>query len=128
MELARHGGVAVKGARVLVMGIAYKKNIEDTRGSALYALNRLGGERATCDYHDPYFPVMPLTRDHAPLAGRRSVELTPTLSLHMTWCETTDHSGVDYALVAESARLILDSRNVFHAQDIAVPEGRLVKI
>jgi UDP-N-acetyl-D-glucosamine dehydrogenase len=51
--------------------VAYKKNIEDTRESpALYILNRLEAMGATCDYHDPYFPVMPLTRDHAALAGR----------------------------------------------------------
>ncbi len=130
VELAKNGGTPVKGARVLIMGIAYKKNIEDTRESpALYALNRLEEMGATCDYHDPYFPVMPLTRDHAPLAGRRSVPLTREgVASYDVVLVTTDHSDVDYALVAESARLILDTRNVFNTQDIPVAEGRLVKI
>lgn len=130
VELARNGDVAVKGARVLIMGIAYKKNIEDTRESpALYALNRLEEMGAVCDYHDPYFPEMPLTRDHAPLAGRRSVALTPeVVASYDVVLVTTDHSGVDYPLVAESARLILDTRNVFQGQKIGVPEGRLIKI
>lgn len=130
VELVRNGGVAVKGARVLIMGIAYKKNIEDTRESpALYALNRLEEMGATCDYHDPYFPVMPVTRDHAALAGRRSVDLTAeAVASYDVVLVTTDHSGVDYALVAGAARLILDTRNVFHGQEIAVEAGRLVKI
>lgn len=130
VELAKHGGVVVKGARVLVMGIAYKKNIEDTRESpALYALNRLEEMGAICDYHDPYFPVMPLTRDHAPLAGRRSVTLTAeAVAAYDVVLVTTDHTAVDYPLVAGSARLILDTRNVFQGQSIPVAGGRLVKI
>jgi UDP-N-acetyl-D-glucosamine dehydrogenase len=130
VELAKHGGVAVKGARVLVMGIAYKKNIEDTRESpALYALNRLEEMGAICDFHDPYFPVMPPTRDHAALAGRKSVDLTPeAVASYDVVLVTTDHTNVDYALVADRARLILDSRNVFDGMGIAVSGGRLVKI
>ena len=130
VELAKHGGVAVKGARVLILGIAYKKNVEDTRESpALYALNRLEEMGAICDYHDPYFPVMPLTRDHAMLAGRRSVMLTAqAVAGYDAVLVTTDHTDVDYPLVAGSARLILDTRNVFQAQSITVPDGRLIKI
>jgi len=130
VELAKNGGVAVKGARVLIMGIAYKKNVEDTRESpALYALNRLEEMGAKCDYHDPYFPVMPTTRDHPGLAGRTSVALTAeAIASYDLVLVTTDHGGVDYPLVAQSARLILDSRNVFDSQGIEVPAGRLIKI
>lgn len=130
VELAKQGGTPVKGARVLIMGIAYKKNIEDTRESpALYALNRLEQMGALCDYHDPYFPVMPMTRDHAALAGRQSVPLTPeAVAGYDVVLVTTDHSDVDYPLVAQTARLILDTRNVFAGLGIAVPGGRLVKI
>lgn len=129
-ELARHGGVAVGGARVLILGIAYKKNVEDTRESpALAILNRLEQMGAACDYHDRYFPVMPLTRDHPGLAGRRSVVLdAATLAGYDAVLVATDHGGVDYALVAATARLILDTRNVFDNQGITGIGPRLVKI
>ncbi|MFN0114159.1 MAG: nucleotide sugar dehydrogenase [Paracoccaceae bacterium] len=128
-ELGRRGR-AVKGARVLILGIAYKKNVEDTRESpALYILNELEALGAACDYHDPYFPVMPPTRDHAALAGRKSVPLDAAkVAGYDAVLVTTDHTGVDYAGVAAAARLILDTRNVFDGQGIAVTGGRLVKV
>ncbi len=115
VELAKNGGTAVKGARVLILGIAYKKNVEDTRESpALAILNRLEEMGAVCDYHDPYFPVMPATRDHPRLAGRHSAPLTRAgVGSYDAVVVTTDHSDVDYALVGAAARLILDTRNVF---------------
>ncbi|MFM2355496.1 MAG: hypothetical protein RLZZ528_1232 [Pseudomonadota bacterium] len=129
VELGKRG-TAVKGARILILGIAYKKNVEDTRESpALYILNELEGMGAACDYHDPYFPQMPVTRDHPGLAGRVSVALTPeALGAYDAVLVTTDHTAVDYPGVAAAARLILDTRNVFDGQGIAVPGGRLVKV
>lgn len=130
VELAKRRKVQVSGARILILGVAYKKNIEDTRESpALYILNRLEEMGAVCDYHDAYFPVMPMTRDHAALAGRKSVDLTPeAVAGYDAVLITTDHSHVDYVLVADKAKLILDTRNVFDAQGISVSGGRLVKI
>lgn len=130
VELAKRRNVQISGARILILGVAYKKNVEDTRESpALYILNRLEQMGARCDYHDPYFPVMPLTRDHAPLAGRTSAALSEeAVAGYDAVLVTTDHSGVDYALVADRARLILDTRNVFDGQGIPVSGGRLVKI
>ncbi len=123
-------GTAIKGARVLILGVAYKKNVEDTRESpALAILNRLEALGAACDYHDPYFPVMPVTRDHAGLAGRRSAELTEqAVAAYDVVVLTTDHTDVDYALVGRSARLILDTRNVFDDSRYSAPAGRRVKI
>jgi UDP-N-acetyl-D-glucosamine dehydrogenase len=128
-ELGRRGK-AVNGARVLILGVAYKKNVEDTRESpALYILNELEAMGAACDYHDPYFPVMPMTRDHAALAGRKSVDLTQeAVSEYDVVLVTTDHTAVDYALVARAAGLILDTRNAFDSRDVAVDRRRLVKI
>jgi len=84
---------------------------------------------ATCDFHDPYFPVMPLTRDDPDLAGRRSVPLTEEVVVgYDAVLVATDHSLVDYALVARAARLLLDTRNVFAARGILPPAGRFVKI
>lgn len=130
VELGKNGGVAVKGARVLILGIAYKKNVEDTRESpALAILNRLEQMGATCDYHDPYFPQMPVTRDHPNLAGRASVALSETaVAQYDAVVLTTDHTDVDYALVGRAARLILDTRNVFGGNSALLGSGRLVKI
>lgn len=128
-ELKSDGREGANGARVLILGISYKKNIEDTRESpALAILDRLEAMGARCDYHDPYFPIMPVTRDHPALAGRKSVELTSeTLAEYDAVLVTTDHSKVDYALVADVARLILDTRNVFDSLGLKPGAGRIVK-
>jgi UDP-N-acetyl-D-glucosamine dehydrogenase len=128
VELSKDGK-AVKGARILVLGVAYKKDIEDTRESpALAILNRLEAMGAACDYHDPYFPVMPVTRDHPALAGRKSIELTEaTVGAYDMVLVTTDHTSVDYVLVGRAARLLLDTRNAFDARGLAVA-GRYVKV
>lgn len=129
VELSKDGGKPVKGARVLILGVSYKKDIEDTRESpALAILNRLEEMGAACDYHDPYFPVMPETRDHPGLAGRVSVPLTAeALGGYDVVLVTTDHSSVDYGLVARAAGLVLDTRNAFDGRGIPV-QGRHVKV
>src|SRR5690606_2796407 len=67
----------LNGARVLVLGIAYKKNVDDMRESPSLRLIELLEERgAVTAYHDPHIAEIPPTREHAPLTGRRSVELT----------------------------------------------------
>src|SRR5439155_2083289 len=73
-ELDRRTGRGVNGAKVLIIGVAYKKNIDDTRESPSFKLIELLEQRgASCDVHDPYVPVIPSTREHPALAGRRSV-------------------------------------------------------
>lgn len=130
VELSKRGPIQVNGARLLILGVAYKKNVEDTRESpALSMLARLEDMGASCDYHDPYFPVMPVTRDHPKLAGRESVTLTPeAVAGYDAVIVTTDHTDVDYPLVAQSASLIFDARNVFDGQGIRVDGDRLIKI
>lgn len=127
-EIAAQSGRGAEGARVLVLGISYKKNIEDTRESpALAMLNRLEAMGVACDYHDPYFPVMPVTRDHPRLAGRRSVALSEaSVASYDAVVITTDHSAVDYGLVGRAARLLLDTRNAYASA--AKPAARYVKI
>ena len=122
-------GASAEGARILVMGISYKKDIEDTRMSpALDIIQRLEAMGASCDYHDPYFPQFPQTRDHPQLAGRKSVALSgEVVAGYDAILVTTDHTDVDYALVADHGRLILDTRNAFEARDITVPADRFVK-
>ncbi len=123
-------GIAASDARVLILGVAYKRDVEDTRVSpALAVLKRLEEMGAACEYHDPFFPVMPLTRDDPDLAGRKSVELSAeNVAGFDAVVLLTDHSDVDYELVARHARLLFDSRNVFDARGIEVTGGPLIKV
>ncbi|GJE02592.1 nucleotide sugar dehydrogenase [Methylobacterium isbiliense] len=116
-------GRPVSGARILVLGLAYKRNIEDTRESPSLRLMRLIEARgATALYHDPLVPVLPATREHPELAGRRSQPLTAeTLAGADAVLIATDHDGVDYALVARHARLVVDTRNVMARNGLAGP-------
>lgn len=106
-------GQGLSGARILVIGAAYKKNVDDMRESPSLRLIELIEQRgATADYHDPLVPMIPSTREHATLAGRRSIDLRDgAVSSYHAVLIATDHDAVDYhALVAE-ARLIIDTRN-----------------
>ncbi len=121
--LNERSGKGLKGARVLVLGLAYKKNVDDTRESPAFALiERLEAKGAEVDYHDPHVPVVPPTREHARLAGRRSVALTEAnLAGYDAVLIATDHAGVDYALVGRAARLVVDTRNALAGIATATP-------
>jgi UDP-N-acetyl-D-glucosamine dehydrogenase len=121
-------GAPLAGKRVLMLGIAYKKDVEDTRESpALAALRALEAAGAACDFHDPCFPVLPMTRDDPDLAGRASVPLSEDgVAGYDAVLVATDHAGVDYALVARAARVLVDTRNVFARLGL-VPAGRFLK-
>jgi UDP-N-acetyl-D-glucosamine dehydrogenase len=109
----RHLRRGLNGSKVLVLGIAYKKNVDDMRESPSLKLIELLEERgAHVDYHDPYIPVIPRTREHAPLAGRKSVALdAATIAGFDGLLIATDHDRVDYKLMGKHARLIVDTRN-----------------
>jgi UDP-N-acetyl-D-glucosamine dehydrogenase len=113
--LDRASGKGLSRAHVLVLGVAYKPNVDDMRESpALEIIERLEARGAAVAFHDPWVPVMPRTREHAELAGRRSTELGPeALSACDLVIVVTDHDAVDYRLVAEHAKLVIDTRNVF---------------
>ena len=109
-RLAGHG---LSGSRILVMGIAYKKNVDDMRESpSLKLIELIEGRRATADYHDPFIPVIPPTREHAALQGRESVPLSDSaIAAYDAVLIATDHDAIDYAFLARHARLIVDTRN-----------------
>jgi len=120
-------GKALSRSRVLVVGLAYKKNVPDTRESPSLRLIELIEERggSTC-YHDPHVAEIPPTREHKALMGRRSVELTQaSLAAFDAVLVATDHDAVDYATIAGTARLIVDTRNVFAR--LGLPLDRVVK-
>jgi UDP-N-acetyl-D-glucosamine dehydrogenase len=103
----------LNGARVLILGIAYKKNVDDMRESPSLELIELLEQRgAIADYHDPFIAVIPRTREHAALAGRKSVALSPaSLASYDAVLIATEHDDVDYGLVVAHAKLVVDTRN-----------------
>ncbi len=98
---------AVKGSKVLVLGVAYKKDIGDVRESpALDVMDLLARKGAVVSYHDPHVPSVQL--------GERVLESVPLEDLGAYDCVAvlTDHSSLDYRAVAEQAQLLVDTRNV----------------
>lgn len=108
-------GKALSRSRVLVVGMAYKKNVPDIRESPSLRLIELIEDRGgKANYHDPFVEEIPSTREHQSLQGRRSVPLTKKdLKAFDAAVIATDHDGVDYALIAEAVPLVVDTRNVF---------------
>ncbi len=111
--LDRQAGRGLSGAKILLLGIAYKKNVDDMRESPALALIEMLEKRgAKVDYFDPHIAVIPRTREHAGLAGRRSQALSPeTIAEHDAVLIATDHDSVDYKSLANHARLVIDTRN-----------------
>jgi UDP-N-acetyl-D-glucosamine dehydrogenase len=114
-ELDRRFSIPPSKARILILGVAYKKNVADVRESPALKLIRLLEERGTrVEFHDPYVTIIPQTREHPALAGRKSIALTSAaLQAHDCTLLVTDHDGVDYRLVAAHSRLVMDTRNIF---------------
>ena len=102
-------GKAVRGSKILVLGVAYKKDIDDIRESpALDVIKLLEQRGAHVSYHDPHIATL-----HEDKLDLTSVPLTAdTLAKADCVIIVTDHSGVDYGLVAKSARLVVDTRHV----------------
>ena len=108
-------GKALSRSKVLVIGLAYKKNVPDIRESPSLKLMKLIEERkGTACYYDPYVAEIPSTREYSMLKGRASI----------AWSEeqvrnfdavliATDHDSIDYAALAKWSPLIVDTRNVF---------------
>ncbi|AHF93546.1 UDP-N-acetyl-D-glucosamine dehydrogenase [Opitutaceae bacterium TAV5] len=94
-EALNHEGKALKGTRILLLGLAYKPDVEDDRESPSYKLIQLLEEQGgVVSYHDPYIPVIPLTREHPEYAGRRTVVFEPGYDLYLI--ATAHHEFRDY--------------------------------
>jgi len=112
MEALNEHGKALRGARILLLGLAYKQDVDDERESPTFKLMELFEQKgARCDYHDPHIPVIKPTREHAEFAGRQSVNVRNVPDYDIVVISTA-HSAVDYAALARDARLIVDTRNV----------------
>ncbi|WP_024537985.1 nucleotide sugar dehydrogenase [Comamonas badia] len=103
-------GKAIKGSRILVLGLAYKKNIDDTRESpAVEIMDLLQGKGAEVAYSDPHVPTFPKKRNYA--FDLQSVPVTPeNIARFDCLVLATDHDRFDYALLQMHAQLIVDTR------------------
>jgi len=103
---------SLKGSRILLLGMAYKKDVDDFRESpSLKILQLLLDRGALVDYNDPYFPELRKLR-HFDFSGRKSVELKPSvIASYDCVLIATDHSSYDYAAIVQCARLVVDTRN-----------------
>jgi UDP-N-acetyl-D-glucosamine dehydrogenase len=111
--LDQTSGKGMTKARILILGIAYKKNIDDMRESPSLKLIELMEKRgAHVEFHDPHIPVIPPTREHAELTGRRSVSIDPeSLASFDAVLLSTDHDDVDYQSVVTHSKVVVDTRN-----------------
>ena len=102
----------VRGSKVAILGVAYKKDVDDPRESPSFVLMEgLLEQGAILTYNDPHIPHLPKMRAHQ-LPAMSSCELTPAyLAEQDCVLIATDHSSYDYAFVVEHARLIIDTRN-----------------
>ena len=112
---------AVKGSRVLILGLAYKPNVDDERESPSYVLMNLLTERgAEVAYYDPYVPVIKLTREHPQFAGRNSVQWDrATIEKFDIVLIATNHSCMNYHDLADWAQCIVDTRNAMANAPVA---------
>src|ERR1700686_2644337 len=103
---------SLKGSRVLLLGVAYKKDVDDLRESpSLKILELLTARGAKIDYNDPYFAEIPKLR-HYNFMGMKSVQLDPKmLAGYDCALIATDHTSYDYPMIVESSQLVIDSRN-----------------
>ncbi len=110
-EALNDEGKAVKGSRVCVLGVAYKKDVDDPRESPAFAvLEMLQSRGAAVSYNDPHVPTLPRMRHHRLRLDSRP--LTPEfLAAQDCVVIVTDHSAYDYGAVVRHARLVVDTRN-----------------
>jgi len=117
----------LKGAKVLMVGMAYKKDVDDIRESpALKLMALLEGRGAVVSYYDPFIPVIRTGREHAELSGRRSVTWDEVVAGgHDAAFIVTDHSAVDYAALVAASPLVVDTRNATRA--VTAHRDRIVR-
>ena len=120
---------AVNGSRVLLMGLAYKENVDDMRESPTFHLmDGLVAAGAEVEFFDPHIPEITPTREHAEWTGRKSIAWTPeNVAAYDCVVIATHHKAFDLNSLVENADLIVDTRNALAKDGVAPKEGQLYK-
>ena len=127
MEALNSRGKSVKGSRILLLGLAYKANVDDMRESPTFELmDRFQSLGASVQYHDPHIPVVGPTREHMNWAGKASLDWSPeNLASQDCIVIATHHAAFDLTELSEHADLIIDTRNAMANVESKV--GQVVK-
>jgi len=125
MEALNDRKKAINGSRVLVLGLAYKKDIDDLRESpSIELIELLRGKGAKVDYNDPYISKTPKQRKHN--LGMTSKKLSAEmLKAYDAVLVATDHSDYDYNWIVENSQLVVDTRNA--TADVSKNRNKIVK-
>lgn len=112
IEALNERGKSIKNARVLLLGLSYKRDIDDPRESPSFRLiELLEGKGAVVDYNDPYVPIAPKMRRHK--VNKESIPLTEKNLAHYDCVViATDHSNYDAGFIVANSNLIIDTRNL----------------
>ena len=127
MNALNERGKALKKSRVLLIGLAYKKNVGDYRESPSLKLLEILMEKALeVNYHDPYISVLGKTRDYPNFAGMQSVILSPeAITDYDAVLIATDHSSIDYDGLVRHAQIVVDTRNA--TRDVTHGRDKIIK-
>ena len=115
-------GKKLTNSSVLILGVAYKKNIDDTRESPALRIMELLEERgATVHFYDPFIDRIPPTRDYPGFTGKKSIKWSIEFIAEVdVVLICTDHDNVDYDLVAQKARLVVDTECTWQRRTLYV--------
>jgi UDP-N-acetyl-D-glucosamine dehydrogenase len=113
-------GKSIKGSRILIIGLAYKANVDDMRESpSLILIEKLEAKGAKVEYNDPYVPVVPHTREHDHLTGRTSKPISGDFDCLVIATAHQDYDGAKIAAlglpVVDSRRLVAPGPNIYQA-------------
>jgi UDP-N-acetyl-D-glucosamine dehydrogenase len=127
VEALNEKGKSVKGSRILVLGLAYKPDVDDMRESpSFHLMDRLYARGAQVEYHDPYIPVITPTREHGFWTGKESIGWTEEA---LKSCDAvliaTKHASIDYQQLAQWCDCIIDSRNAM--KGIETQSGQITR-
>ncbi len=112
MEVLNEYGKPLKKSKILLLGLAYKANVDDDRESPSYHLmEKLEEKGAIVEYHDPYVPVIKPTREHPKYAGKKSVEISNNFDLLLISTAHDEYKKLDFGKFTIP---IVDTRNVVH--------------
>jgi UDP-N-acetyl-D-glucosamine dehydrogenase len=119
-------GKPMKGSKVLLLGMAYKEGVNDTRGSpGLALLDLLLKKGADASYNDPFVPVLPITRKYPHLRMSSSELTEATLQRQDAVVAVTDHSDYNWAWIVERSALVIDTRNA--TRRVTICADRIVR-
>jgi UDP-N-acetyl-D-glucosamine dehydrogenase len=119
-------GIALKGSKILLLGMAYKKDVDDPRESPGFELmERLLEKGAEVEYNDPHIPTLPSMRRYPHLKQDSRPLSADYLGSRDCVLIATDHSSYDWPWIVASSRLVVDTRNA--TRGLVVPAGRIVR-